>query len=224
MRKTCGALLAVALFAVVPAQARAAAGQTGQTGQAGSPRSTSGFYLGFDVGYLSADTTVFIPVIPFTFELAPAGFVGGVTLGYNAQRGKWMFGVEGDYGFVSASDRAEIDGALDASDIKANGHGRVRFGVAAGDRFTVFAAAGFALARYSAIVGFAGDNITRDKTLGGYSIGGGADIAVSPSVSIRGEYLFDDFGNTTIEGGGGVFNREHDVETHTFRAAVLWRF
>mgnify|MGYP000043000171 CR=1 FL=1 len=56
--------------------------------------------------------------------------------------------------------------------------------------------------------------------LGGV-VGAGYEAMLSENISLRAEYLYANYGSNTFN-AGGAFNL--DVDTHTFRAGVAWRF
>ena len=67
----------------------------------------SGFYLGGNIGYgVGHDPTLRTTGgLPFdTYELAPAGALGGGQIGYNSQVGKWVFGIEADWQWTHQTD------------------------------------------------------------------------------------------------------------------------
>ena len=141
------------------------------------------------------------------------GFMGGVLGGYNFQTCNFVIGIEGDVGF------GEIDGASGSAtdfDIEPNGHARIRLGLPV-DNFMPFIAGGLAYA----------DMDVRDpnpaignnsKQHLGFTIGGGLDFKLTDAFIVRGEYLFDGYESKKYDG----INTSAD--THTFRAAVVYKF
>ena len=84
-------------------------------------------------------------------------------------------------------------------------------------------AAGYAFADYEATAGWAGAVVTRSKTLDGPSLGAGIEYLFGRRWAVRGEYVQDDFGTTTIEGTAEIFDRFHSLETRTFRLVLAWQ-
>jgi outer membrane immunogenic protein len=74
----------------------------------------SGFYVGGHVGHADADfdglldsdeLADFPEFVVFGSRLDVEGVLGGVQAGYNQQWGMWVLGIEGDVGFLNASDK-----------------------------------------------------------------------------------------------------------------------
>lgn len=107
----------------------------------------SGFYVGLNGGGFWDNGT-------------GAGLIGG-TLGYNFQNGPWVFGVEGDLGFVTSGDQSYL-GTV---------RGRVGY---TWDRLLPYVTGG---------LGFT------DNETGGV-IGAGLEYAFAPQFSAKVEYLY----------------------------------
>ena len=58
------------------------------------PTSNNAPYGGFDAG------------IPLSYNLHPVSIFGGGQVGYNWQRGVWVFGLEGDFGYLGLNESA----------------------------------------------------------------------------------------------------------------------
>ena len=70
-----------------------------------------------------------------------------------------------------------------------------------------------------------GGTATTDKTLGGWTGGGGIEIALGSNWSSKNEYLFVDLGNgDTLTGVGTGFTLTPDYQFHMFRSALVYRF
>ncbi len=183
----------------------------------------SGFYVGPQAGYLENNSDIKIPLVPITLDADASGPAVGAIAGYDKQYGRWVFGIEGDISAVDVSHNASIGAADDRGKLNTVAHLRARAGIT-WKRVLVFVAGGLALADYEGTAGFGGAKVVRDKTIDGYSIGAGIEYALSDQIRVRGEYIFDDYGTEKIRGAVGVFDRFHEVETHTVRAAVVWMF
>ena len=63
------------------------------------------------------------------------------------------------------------------------------------------------------------------RTLVGYSIGAGADYAVTETAIVRLEYIYDGYGHQSEDVGSGApnywQNRQLNLTTQTFRAALI---
>ena len=70
------------------------------------------------------------------------------------------------------------------------------------------------------------DNDSKTKT--GWTIGGGAAYAFTPNISLKGEYLFQNFGHTDFSGTStnGYLGYDVDIhlKSHMFRAGLDYRF
>jgi outer membrane immunogenic protein len=168
----------------------------------------SGLYGGVHAGYAFGNVNT-----ATLGDVNVEGFVGGVLAGYNFQTCNLVFGVESDFGFSP-----DIDGtnsAINDFDIEPNGHLRGRIGLPM-DNLMPFLAAGLAIADADIrTVPGVGDSHLHV----GFTVGAGLDFAVNENVIVRGEYLFDAYGSETYAPGGKV-----DFDTHTLRAALIWKF
>lgn len=132
------------------------------------------------------------------------GLVGGA-VGYNWQQGRVVYGIEGDgsWADVSNSGTCGFTGAAPHScggGIRSLGtiRGNVGFdisdftGIGALGGMRVFAAGGLAVGQvhaYDSLFGGSGNG-----SLAGWTIGGGAEVMISPHWSVRAEYLHVDLG------------------------------
>jgi outer membrane immunogenic protein len=195
----------------------------GASARAEPPSDWAGLFVGMHAGYTEGDLDIDIPDVPIVLHEDPSGISGGALAGYNVQMDRLVLGVEADIAGLNAEDEITGAGAVDGGRMNLNGHIRGRAGVAVGNAL-IFAAGGLALADYEATLGFGGMVLHKDDALVGYSVGGGIEYAFGKSLVGRAEYLFDDYGDTKFEGSGSVFDRYHDLETHTGRLALVWLF
>jgi outer membrane immunogenic protein len=147
----------------------------------------SGFYVGVNGGYgwnsasLDAGAN------------SPKGGFGGGQIGYNAQRGNFVFGIESD--IQGAGIKATSYGA----DTEMNwfGTARGRLGYAF-DRVLVYGTGGFAYGNVkdSAL----GSSISETQL--GWVAGGGVEYKFSPSWSAKAEYQFMSLDATDAAGAG----------------------
>jgi outer membrane immunogenic protein len=125
------------------------------------------------------------------------GLVGG-TLGCNWQTGDWVFGVEGDYSAAdikgSATDIAPFNPTFSSTSKQtwlATARGRVGWNW----NQTLFYLTGGAAWSDLEIVASNGIVMgAESKTVSGWTAGGGIEYALSPQWSLKGEYLYADFG------------------------------
>jgi outer membrane immunogenic protein len=178
--------------------------------------SWDGFYVGAHAGYgwFDASGSFGAPV-----SLEGKGPMGGVLLGYNWDLGSYVLGLEADASFGDQSDQQPVFGF---GALKLTNHGqhtfRARLGMETGGNGLVYVTGGLALADYWATVSTGQRD--KDFLLGGV-VGAGYEAMLSENISLRAEYLYANYGSNTFN-AGGAFNL--DVDTHTFRAGVAWRF
>jgi len=164
-----------------------------------------GLYTGFNGGAgWSADT----PVVSITTNLggfaaakkldADGGF-GGAQIGYNWQRGAFVFGVEADLEVSNIKDHySQLFGAnfFDArKQLDYFSTVRGRLGYAFGN-VLVYGTGGFAtgFVHNRVFVNFVAD-AHRDDTETGFAAGGGIEYAITPRISLKAEYQFIDLGS-----------------------------
>lgn len=201
-----------------------------------------GFYGGYGFGYSAATgqtSGAFNETVTgLTLPVQPRGFLGGVTVGYNLQTGGFVFGVEGNAGYLSLNGTTTFNGGLPADDptVLDDDTGTVNYGwygtLAARlglalDRTLVFATAGGVVTQFSSVYGDLDPpapgtlNATDATMLGGpqfgYVLGGGAEFAFDTNWTAKLEYNYFNLGTDTTGNGDG--------ETYTQRnSAHLVRF
>ncbi|MGP9822170.1 outer membrane protein [Salinarimonas sp. NSM] len=181
----------------------------------------SGFYAGVNLGYGWGD---------FTGTTGGAlydegdGFIGGGQLGYNAQFGQFVAGLETDLQWTNFEGGPAVPGALAGTVSEAQldyfGTVRARAGVAL-DRTLVFATGGFAYggADVTAVVG--GATFSDDQTHWGWTLGGGVEHAFTNNLTAKVEYLYTDLDNETYNLD---VQRKAGVEFSTVRAGLNYKF
>lgn len=201
----------------------------------------TGLYFGGNVGYGFADVgssldriTAPVASLGSTGALTSDGMFGGVQLGYNWQRERLVFGLETDFQFADMQDSAFGSNpafAGDAAvDIDSFGTVRGRVGLADG-RTLYYLTGGLAYADVDfAQVGIGLGNaiaVGDNKTMLGYTVGGGIEHALSQNLSLKLEYQYLDFGDAKFSGtdlGGNSYASKVDVDMHTVRAGVNYKF
>jgi opacity protein-like surface antigen len=201
----------------------------------------SGFYVGGNVGVgLARDQSTFsFGGVPFaTTDTAVFGAVGGAQAGYNWQAGALVLGAEADFdwsnlkGSISAQCTvcAPATNASLEHDIDWFGTARARVGYAA-DGWLAYATGGYAFGRVAlkgtATGGGVNASLTQNTTPSGWTIGGGAELALGPNWSARLEYLYVDLGtvnNTVVVTGAPSLTDSARVQMNVVRAGVNYRF
>jgi outer membrane immunogenic protein len=197
------------------------------------PNVWSGFYLGVNGGYAwgakssTLDTTAFHEYDPHetlgSAKLSTEGGFGGGQIGFNVQRDRLVFGIEADIQgadiagkktSIAIEDPLDIDVTTDAlvkSRLDWFGTLRGRLGYSFGSSM-VYATGGLAFgsitdtltgtvtSRYGLDPALA-DSKTSTET--GYTVGGGFETMLTPSWSVKAEYLYIDLGSTTLSDDSG---------------------
>jgi outer membrane immunogenic protein len=180
--------------------------------------SWSGFYIGGQVGWgrLHDDASIVNPGIPVAinlpFTVDTSGVIGGGHVGFNLQRGMWVFGVEGTIDGASLSKDFTVGvcplfcGAAH-TDIGVQGSIRGRLGVAF-DRVLLYGTGGAAFADITNTydtTAFGGGFASIGGVRTGWTAGGGIAWAVNNNWSVRGEYRHSDFGNVVDKSSVAFF-------------------
>lgn len=188
----------------------------------------SGLYVGVFGGYVEADTDWTFPNFGTTADPDPSGALGGALVGYHHQFENIIIGVEGDFALTN------MDGS--ASCPAAAFNCQVEF-----DWFTtVRAKAGvpFGQALFYITGGVAGAQLTPQfetiatgqigsggkETQWGWTAGGGAELAVRDNISLRGEALYFDLGDSDYLSQFAPNNINLGLTGYQARAAIVFRF
>lgn len=173
----------------------------------------TGFYAGINGGYGWAETDGGISFDDYE------GIFGGAQVGYNYDFGGFVLGVEGD---IQLSDIGYEETVAPGFGLEAKldyfGTVRARAGYAF-DGFLPYVTGGLAFggASIEATTPFGSAEI--DDTFVGFTVGGGLEVAVTDNVSVKGEYLYTDFGSADFDTGIDV-----DLTSHVVRLGVNYRF
>ena len=200
-----------------------------------------GFYIGGNVGVgLARDRSTFsVGGVPFaTADTAVFGAVAGGQAGYNWQSGALVLGAEADFDWSnpkgSISAQCAICGPVTNASLEHDvdwfGTARARIGYAA-DGWLAYATGGYAFGRVAlkgtATGGGVNASLTQNATPSGWTIGGGAELALSPNWSARLEYLYVDLGtvnNTIVVTGAPSLTDSARIQMNVVRAGVNYRF
>jgi outer membrane immunogenic protein len=154
----------------------------------------SGFYVGANGGF-AFDGENDWEGVAVTNDLE--GWFAGGTVGFNWQANPWLvFGVEGDWDWadINGSDPCPNPAFTCSTDVEWLATARGRVGIA-WDRFMVYGTGGGA---FAGVLVEANPQIgggSSDETYFGWTAGGGVEIGLWNSVSVKGEYAFVDLGD-----------------------------
>jgi len=205
---------------------------------------------GIDGGFLNG-------ALPGGLGSGSDGFIGGGQAGYNWQTGAFVLGVETDFDGTTLSKSRNLLGAgffnpyLGTTDnLTLNSkvsldwlgttRGRVGFVVTPDNRFMIYGTGGVAYGGGSAHVSIY-DSAANAFWSGspsssrvGWTIGAGAEYALTNNWTIRGEYLYVDLGSSNFTTAGNpaaafafpnVYAQGHiNYNASIFRAAVNYKF
>jgi outer membrane immunogenic protein len=164
------------------------------------------------------------------YELDPSGLMCGGQVGFNVQSGGWFWGIEGDFGYLGAKKSATAPTDFVEVAYGAYGTATGRAGVAL-DRALLYVKGGVAFAKIrntATDINGGGVVDTSDfselnKTQFGWTAGAGVEYALSPSWSVKVEYLYMDFGkDSSSNQDGDTFSHRNSI--HTAKAGFNWRF
>ena len=173
----------------------------------------------------------------------PRSFTGGLEAGYNWQWGGWVAGLEAELESRHLEGLAINGGPYPAPSVGAfaittsiNSNwlftARPRLGYAV-NNWLFYVTGGLALTSQSATFIFAdgGGNEagTFATTRVGGVVGGGVEMALSDRWSVKGEYLFADFGHTTVNGSVSTvptqtFSHSADLKENIARLGINYHF
>ena len=221
--------------------------------------SWSGFYGGGHVGYIRNEPTARfgasfpqtdLPTLPFGTQFHPKGdsILGGAQVGFNYQVRNVVFGVEADWSWLRAKGStlfAANDPALGvpsnytystAEKLNSIGTLRARLGFTPIDRLLVYGTGGLAYGKVedsSSLNIAAGGGITyagtRSGSRTGWTVGGGAEHALSPNWTGKIEYLYYDLGSQTVIGvrtpaSPAFTQNSFETNGHIIRLGVNYKF
>lgn len=202
----------------------------------------SGFYAGVNLGYAWGRATA--TDAPASNGVCWAtcgtrwgpdvdGFTGGVQAGWNLQTGSWVFGVEGDVGYLGLKGSTADPTNDDQLFVKTRGGWfatlRGRVGVLLSPAALVYGTGG-------AIYADTRTSVVRDTTSfktnnadpWGWTVGGGVEARLSHSWSWKLEYLYYDLGTYRVDGpiGNTGITQFFPVQQdgHIVRAGLNYRF
>lgn len=199
--------------------------------------SWTGYYLGGNLGYSWGNTSsVNLPSVgngagfdggATSIGFDPDGWLGGIAAGHNWHTDAFVFGLEADLGYLGADEGKRTATAFANADYGWYGALTARAGYAQ-DRFLFFAKGGLAFADIENTAGAVsgGVNDATDYTKNrevhtGWALGGGAEYAFNPNMSMKIEYLYMDFGDErSTNTDGDYFKHENDI--HTIKVGISY--
>lgn len=177
----------------------------------------SGPYVGLSAGASWDTFSSVFGVAPVRLDFDATGFTGGAFAGINFQHERFVYGLEADVSFSTADETRSIAGipVTVGNDWFSTLRGRVGYGA---DRFLLYGTGGLAIGDVSVSV----PGVSAGDTKVGWTIGAGLEAALTDNITLRGEYLYTDFGKASGTVAGTPFASEFD--SHTVRAGVTYRF
>jgi len=218
----------------------------------------SGWYSGAHVGYGwgSSDTSIapgdaaaiaFVPFFaatgtPTSVSQDQRGFLSGALGGFNVQSANMVWGVESDISIGTLKGSESVPSApgfpfttntVSKTDWLSTL--RLRAGLLVTPQTLLYVTGGLAVGHvehsYTLAINGAGVNFFSGSTSGteiGWTAGAGAEFAISPRMTLRGEYLYYDLGDTKFAAPGlpgvGNFNVTAENTGHIARAALAYKF
>ena len=207
----------------------------------------TGFYVGLHGGYAWGDLDYSadfdegrIGVLDFEGDGSDMdGFFGGLQAGFNWQMDSILLGVEGDISLANIEGDGDfqasgVDYALRAdTTVDWFGTARVRGGFLVTPELLLYATGGLAWGSVDTSYDFdlAGVGVASNDestTHMGWTLGGGAEFALSDNLSLKAEYLYVDLGEEEVFDDDianvGNVQLDQDLTFHTVRAGLNFRF
>ncbi|QCK86264.1 porin family protein [Phreatobacter aquaticus] len=186
----------------------------------------TGFYAGLNIGLGIANTNfgVVIPGAPSS----GSGLVAGGQIGYNHQINNVVLGVEADLGYFGVSRTAAIVAVGGPTTIFTwkttwDASLRARAGVAV-DRALLYVTGGVAFADIGIRQTLLAVTATGGQTRVGWTLGAGLEYAVTQNWTIRGEYLYANYGRKGITANTGVTSPPVSLQEHKVRIGLNYLF
>ncbi|AWC20600.1 Opacity protein antigen [Aminobacter sp. MSH1] len=189
----------------------------------------TGGYIGLQAGYMvggSVDHTLATDTNG-SYNLSPDGMFGGLYVGYNQQfANRIVLGAEGDFAIGNAGASGNPVGSTlyrSTNDFDWTGSIRARLGYST-DRFLPYVTGGVAFGRLSYEEREGGAFYSdAEVDLMGWTIGGGAEYALSDNWILRGEYRYVRFNDKDFVPSSDE-NLVARIRTHDFRIGAAYKF
>ncbi|MFG1394293.1 outer membrane protein [Xanthobacter agilis] len=230
-------LVSAVLVAMAAARAALAGDLPVKGVEAPDAGSWTGFYLGTYVGSGLVDSQWSPGATPGTLAAvssvsglgSASGAMIGSQIGYNQQVGAFVYGIEGEVGTGFLLSRARCrDGSTSVcamqTDLVATLTGRLGY---AFDNVLVYGKAGAAFLDSSASAtgsGYQGQ-YTGSALRTGWTVGGGAEVGLTPNLSAKAEYAYLNFGTDSIDLKYGVYGGAMSVSqsAQMVKLGLNWR-
>lgn len=219
--------------------------------------SWTGFYAGLNAGYsfnnnkaVTTGTPGFLALgptnVPGSLGVGKNGFIGGAQVGYNQQYGQFVVGAEADIQYVDGkrgrafTNPVTLGGLTTAAGSELNylGTVRARLGYTASDRLLIYVTGGLAYGnpKNTGTVLAAGPGAqwagSNNTTRFGYTIGAGAEYALTNNWTAKLEYLYYDLGKQTVTANqfagaalpGIAYQARYENSGSLVRAGVNYKF
>lgn len=192
--------------------------------------SWTGGYIGVNAGYAGGKFKTTFDVYDdyddsFSLSSNASGFIGGVQAGYNWQMDKMILGLETDFQASGLKSDSDIDNQINlGTKINWFGTTRARIGYTPIDRFMVYATGGVAYGKVKTFVSTPDYYSSQSDTKVGYTVGAGAEYAITNNVTMKTEYLYTDLGKLKIEDDAGFRFGEAKSAFHTVRVGLNYKF
>lgn len=183
---------------------------------------------------------------PNANEQKPKGGLGGIQAGYNYQfENNIVIGAEADVSFSGVKKNwggaNEFDPYYGSDKLGTNGTVRARLGYAA-DRFLPYVTGGFAWGQTKYTLGCDATRVVATtgcanafedsgkKNVTGWTAGAGLEYAVTNNWTVKGEYLYKDFGKNGVRltdvnyATSDVNNRNFKTRVNEVRVGVNYKF
>jgi outer membrane immunogenic protein len=229
MRKILFAAIAVTALAALPAAAADLGPRYNNRVPAyAAPIYTwTGFYVGAHLGGVFGSNDNFNGLALTNND---ARLMGGVQAGVDWQfAGNWVIGAEGQYSWLSSNNANAVfpGGYAYANDLRGLGSITARFGYSFGPAL-VYVKGGYAFADNRESVTLGGAPVPfllSDGHTNGWTVGGGAEYMFAPSWSVKAEYQYYNFGDSSFVAPTALapFGTFHNDE-HSLKAGVNYRF
>ncbi len=199
-----------------------------------SAQTWNGFYVGATGGYGwgTSNQTGFIPPPPAAPVFFPddakfstsGGLIGG-GLGWNAQYGAWVFGIEGDYSYAAVSGHSDVCGIAGNScgtRLESLGTVRGRMGALFNNDWMLYATGGWA---FGEVLGFSAAKSSGEAMYSGWTLGAGIETRFAPQWSMKLGYLYTDLGNKDLyQAAVPGFPENVAYKVNTFRIGLNYSF
>lgn len=192
----------------------------------------TGFYVGATGGYGwgTATQTGLVPPTPAApppdddAKLRTRGGLAGGALGWNAQYGAWIFGIEGDYSYAGVSGQSDDCGSIPhacGARLESLGTVRGRLGGVV-NNWMLYATGGLAFGEVS---GFSAAKLSGDAMYSGWTVGAGIEARFAPQWSMKLEYLYADLGDTDLyQAAVPGFPENVAFKVNTLRLGINYNF